>query len=59
MAEAEKVAQFYHPVLRMDGSEVTLETSERGDRCGIWVDEDGNPVVEMVSASAPRGPLHE
>ena len=47
VGEAEKVAQFYHPVLRMDGSEVKLEVSAGGGACGVWVEEDGTPVVEM------------
>jgi phytanoyl-CoA hydroxylase len=59
VGEAEKVAQFYHPVLRMDGREVDLGISERGDRCGIWVDEDGRPAVETISLQALSGPQHE
>jgi phytanoyl-CoA hydroxylase len=47
VGEAEKVAQWYHPVMRMDGSVVELDISERGGPCGIWVDQDGNVVVEM------------
>ena len=49
VAEAEKVAEFYHPVLRMDGTEVQLEVSERGGQCGVWVDHEGQQVVETVS----------
>jgi len=48
VGEAEKVAKYYHPVLRMDGEEVTLGESERGGSCGVWVEQDGTPVVEMV-----------
>jgi hypothetical protein len=47
VGEAEKVAKFYHPVLRMDGSQVELGISERGGPCGVWVEQDGAPVVEM------------
>lgn len=47
VGEAEKVARFYHPILRMDGTEVTLGTSEGGGACGVWVEQDGTPVVEM------------
>jgi phytanoyl-CoA hydroxylase len=47
--EAEKVAVFYHPVLRMDGTEVKLEVSEGGGACGVWTDRDGRPVVELVA----------
>lgn len=48
MAEADKVAEFYHPVLRMDGSEVSLGTSERGGECGVWVEKNGQEQVETV-----------
>ncbi len=47
VAEAEKVAEFYHPVLRMDGSEVELGMSERGGPCGVWVEQGGQQVVEI------------
>lgn len=47
VGEAEKVARFYHPILRMDGTEVTLGVSEGGGACGVWVEQDGTPVVEM------------
>jgi phytanoyl-CoA hydroxylase len=47
--EAEKVAQFYHPVLRMDGTEVALDVSTGGGPCGIWRERDGRPVVEMAT----------
>ena len=46
-AEAEQVARFYHPVLRMDGTEVELSRSPGGDMCGRWVDVDGAQVIEM------------
>ncbi|HMB91919.1 MAG TPA: phytanoyl-CoA dioxygenase family protein [Rhodothermales bacterium] len=49
-ASAEKVADYYHPVLRMDGTEVTLAASEEGGPCGIWVERDGTPVIEMQPA---------
>ena len=57
--DAHQVAKFYHPVLRMDGSEVELAVSERGGPCGRWVDDDGE-VVELYDPSArPEGPEHE
>ena len=46
--EAREVAKFYHPALRMDGSLVTLETSEGGGSCGIWVNQDGRQVIELA-----------
>ena len=45
--EAKEVFKYYHPVLRMDGSEVELGISEDGDMCGRWVEVDGTPVIEM------------
>src|SRR5262249_55891335 len=48
MAEAEKVAQYFHPVLRMDGSEVQMGISEGGGACGVWVEQNGASVVQMV-----------
>lgn len=48
VAEAEKVAEWYHPILRMDGTTVELGTSELGGPCGLWVDEDGEPVAKVA-----------
>jgi ectoine hydroxylase-related dioxygenase (phytanoyl-CoA dioxygenase family) len=60
VGEAEQVAQFYHPVLRMDGSPVELAISERGGPCGVWVTQEGKPVVEMKSADPIKQTvLHE
>jgi phytanoyl-CoA hydroxylase len=59
VGDAEKVAEFYHPVLRMDGSVVELGKSEGGSSCGIWVDREGNPVIEMVAKGKISAPEHE
>ncbi len=48
VGEAEKIAEFYHPILRMDGSRADLGVSEGGGPCGIWVDREGRKVVEMA-----------
>lgn len=48
MAEAEQVSEFYHPALHFDGAEVVLKIGEAGSQCGVWVQEDGEPVVEMI-----------
>lgn len=45
--EAEQVSQFMKPILRMDGIEVDLEASLPGGPCGVWVEEDGRPVIEV------------
>jgi ectoine hydroxylase-related dioxygenase (phytanoyl-CoA dioxygenase family) len=47
--DAEKVANWYHPALRMDGSPIDLGASPGGDRCGVWVERDGEPVIEVNS----------
>jgi len=60
VGDAKKVAEFYHPALRMDGSVVGLESSERGGACGVWVNKDGTPVVELQSADGNKQTvLHE
>lgn len=48
VGEAEQVAPYYHPVLRMDGTEVKLGESEWGGPCGTWVERDGKPAVELA-----------
>ncbi len=45
--DSQKVARWYDPVLRMDGSVVQLEQSEKGGQCGVWVTEEGEPVIEL------------
>jgi hypothetical protein len=46
--EASEVAKFYHPALRMDGSVIELGVSEGGGSCGIWVDQDGHPAIQLA-----------
>jgi phytanoyl-CoA hydroxylase len=50
-----EVHQWYHPVLRMDGSVVELVESEEGQRCGVWVERDGTPVIEVSGFEARVG----
>lgn len=47
--DAQQVAAWFKPALRMDGSVVELETSENGSQCGIWVDQHGTPVIEIAA----------
>lgn len=47
--EAHQVGQYYHPVLRMDGSEVSLAVSPGGGPCGEWAERGGQPLLEMVT----------
>ena len=59
VAEAQKVAQFYHPALHMDGTPVDLGFSEGGGSCGVWVERDGQPVIEMQGISKAKAEDHE
>ena len=52
--DAEKVAEWYRPIWRRDGSEVVVGNSELGGPCGVWVDRSGAPSVEL----AGRQDLH-
>jgi phytanoyl-CoA hydroxylase len=45
---AEQVAAFYHAALRMDGTPLELGESDTGGACGVWVERDGAPVVEIT-----------
>lgn len=49
--DAERVYHWYHPVYRMDGSIVEFGQTEEGGPCGVWVDHEGQPVVEMIDPS--------
>ena len=46
--DSQQVAKHYHPALRFDGSEVTIDVSPQGSQCGVWVTENGKQVVEVV-----------
>ncbi len=46
--DAQEVAKWFHPALRMDGTPVELGISAGGGSCGIWVDMDGKPVLEIA-----------
>jgi phytanoyl-CoA hydroxylase len=48
--EAQQVGKYYHPVLRMDGTEVDMAESPGGGPCGVWRERDGTPVVELAAA---------
>ena len=44
---AEQVSKFDQPVLRMDGSTYEIGGAEDGGPCGVWVDRDGKPEIEL------------
>jgi ectoine hydroxylase-related dioxygenase (phytanoyl-CoA dioxygenase family) len=45
--DSQKVARYYFPVQRFDGSEVEIDVSGNGSQCGIWVDDAGREVIEV------------
>lgn len=59
MGDAKKVGQYYHPVLRMDGTAVELGVSEGGGPCGIWAEENGASRVFMAKKETEVASLHE
>jgi ectoine hydroxylase-related dioxygenase (phytanoyl-CoA dioxygenase family) len=52
--DAQQVSRFYSPSLRMDGSPVEIIASPDGGACGVWVERDGRPVLEMTGALGER-----
>jgi phytanoyl-CoA hydroxylase len=55
VGEAQQVSNFYHPALRFDGSEVSLEASPDGSECGVWVEESGQRTVTMQPVNNAGG----
>jgi hypothetical protein len=53
-ADARQVAKYYQPALSMDGRELWMDISEGGGPCGVWVDRQGRPVVEVREGWAWR-----
>jgi ectoine hydroxylase-related dioxygenase (phytanoyl-CoA dioxygenase family) len=50
---SEQVGEYYHPALRMDGTPLdNLRKSPDGSACGVWVERDGTPVIEMAAQQA-------
>jgi phytanoyl-CoA hydroxylase len=48
--EAEQVAEYYHPALRMDGTALELGVSEGGGACGEWVETEDGPVAVLTGS---------
>lgn len=49
VGEAEKVAEFYHPLLNFAGETVAMQASERGGPCGIFAEGDAS-AIKMIQA---------
>jgi phytanoyl-CoA hydroxylase len=48
--DAECVAHYYFPVYRMDGSIVEIPTAPDGQPCGVFIEQDGEPVFELAGS---------
>jgi ectoine hydroxylase-related dioxygenase (phytanoyl-CoA dioxygenase family) len=46
--DAEQVASYYHPALRMDGTPLELGVAEGGGACGEWVATENGPVAVLT-----------
>lgn len=58
--EAEQVGQFYHPLIRFDGTEAALRPSPGSGPCGVWVeDKTGRPTVRLKEPELTLPDLHE
>ena len=55
--EATRIADFYHPVLRMDGTPVEMGESPGGGPCGVWTTRDGERVVEVIDSPDTGRPI--
>jgi ectoine hydroxylase-related dioxygenase (phytanoyl-CoA dioxygenase family) len=53
--DSAQVGEYYHPALRMDGTPLeNLAKSQDGSACGVWVERDGTPVIEVAGQEAVR-----
>ena len=50
--EADRVGEYYHPVLRMDGALAELGKSLEAGPCGVWAERDGKPEIRIQGALA-------
>lgn len=51
----ERVGAWYYPVLRSDGTVIPIQHAPDGTRCGVWVEQDGKPVIEEREIDVPAG----
>ncbi len=45
---AEQVTKFDQPVLKMDGTAFEIDGVDEGGPCGLWVDKNGKPEIEVA-----------
>ena len=51
---AEEVGAYYHPALRMDGTVIELGEGQGSTACGVWVETDGTPIIELAGLEDRR-----
>jgi phytanoyl-CoA hydroxylase len=59
VGEAEMVGRWYHPVLRFDGSDVTLGTSPGSTPCGVWNEDQGQTRIVLTGTEVVDPDAHE
>lgn len=52
VGNAEKVGEYYHPALHMNGSVVKLESNKTAGPCGVWVDRNGKREINVENVLA-------
>lgn len=57
--DSEKVSKSYQPAYRMDGSLLELEGSLGGSTCGVWVEKEGVPAIELSGQQTATHRPHE
>jgi hypothetical protein len=57
--EAEQATRHLNPLYRMDGTTFDIVDSPGGGPCGVWVDQDGKQVVELVGQLENRAVASE
>lgn len=57
--DAQQVSKWYHPVVRMDGTDIEFGESEAGDKCGVWIEQDGVQAIEMQQMTRINAPVSE
>jgi hypothetical protein len=50
--EAERVARYYHPALRMDGTPLELAVAAGGGPCGEWVAGTDGPEIALTGTES-------
>ena len=47
VGEAKECFEWYKPIYAFNGEVIKIKDAPAGDKCGVWVDYDGVPKLEM------------